>query len=114
MSLFCYGYTSRVRHVCCQVQARIKGSLEVFFYDTEAGRTEVEQVFARPRALAKSPYVLEVLCTTCSMPHAQRTVCLMQLELCHMLQHTEGKQNQELSMLGMLWAGHAELTDMSV
>ena len=38
------------------VQARIKGSLKVFFYDTEAGVTQVEQVFARPRALAKSPY----------------------------------------------------------
>ncbi len=42
------------------VQARIKGSLKVFFYDTEAGVTQVEQVFARPRALAKSPYMLEV------------------------------------------------------
>ena len=41
-------------------QARIKGSLKVFFYDTEAGVTQVEQVFARPRALAKSPYMLEV------------------------------------------------------
>lgn len=45
--------------LCC-VQARIKGSLKVFFYDTEAGVTQVEQVFARPRALAKSPYMLEV------------------------------------------------------
>lgn len=43
------------------LQARIKGSLKVFFYDTEAGLTEVEQVFARPRALSKSPYTLEVL-----------------------------------------------------
>ena len=43
------------------VQARIKGSLKVFFYDTEAGRTEIEQVFARPRALPRSPYTLEVV-----------------------------------------------------
>lgn len=42
------------------MQARIKGSLKVFFYDTEAGTTEVGQVFARPRALATSPYMLEV------------------------------------------------------
>lgn len=52
-----------MHHIRCQVQARIKGSLEVFFYDTEAGRTEVEQVFARSRALAKNPYMLEVLCS---------------------------------------------------
>ncbi len=55
------------------MQARIRGSLKVFFYDTEAGMTQVQEVFARPRALAKSPYMLEVrpqtwLATCCIRP----------------------------------------------
>lgn len=56
-SVYCCALTCML--LSC-VQARIKGSLKVFFYDTEAGVTQVEQVFARPRALAKSPYMLEV------------------------------------------------------
>ena len=47
------------------MQAHIKGSLELLFYDTEAGRTEVQQVFARPRALASNPYMLEVWVKAC-------------------------------------------------
>lgn len=42
------------------MQARIRGSVKVFFYDTEAGLTEVHEVYARPRALSKDPYMLEV------------------------------------------------------
>lgn len=65
------------------VQARIKGSLKVFFYDTEAGVTQVEQVFARPRALAKSPYVLEVrLCMQSiglSESHAYAWCCAVKI-----------------------------------
>ncbi|KAA6418822.1 MAG: tRNA methyltransferase [Trebouxia sp. A1-2] len=50
------------------MKARIKGSLKVFFYDTEAGVTQVEQVFARPRALAKSPYMLELVVDASNVP----------------------------------------------
>lgn len=50
------------------MKARIKGSLKVFFYDTEAGVTQVQQVFARPRALAKSPYMLELVVDASNVP----------------------------------------------
>lgn len=41
-------------------QARIEGQMQVFFYDTEAGVTEVNAKYARSRAVGKSPYILEV------------------------------------------------------
>ena len=57
------------------MQARIKGSLKVFFYDTEAGATQVEQVFARPRALSKSPYTLEVQLSIAECMLCTKTAC---------------------------------------
>ena len=50
-----------LRELFLGVQARIRGSLKVFFYDTEAGTTDVQEVFARPRALSRTPYMLEVI-----------------------------------------------------
>ena len=34
--------------------------MQVFFYDTEAGVTEVNAKYARSRAVGRSPYILEV------------------------------------------------------
>lgn len=42
------------------MQARIEGRLQVFFYDTEAGMTEVNAKYARPRTVGNDPYILEV------------------------------------------------------
>ena len=38
----------------------MEGRLQVFFYDTEAGVTEVNAKYARPRTIGSSPYILEV------------------------------------------------------
>ena len=38
----------------------MEGRLQVFFYDTEAGMTEVNAKYARPRTIGSSPYILEV------------------------------------------------------
>ncbi|KAL3134864.1 hypothetical protein ABBQ32_007830 [Trebouxia sp. C0010 RCD-2024] len=50
------------------VKAHIKGSLKLLFYDTEAGQTEIQQVFARPRALASNPYMLELVVDASNVP----------------------------------------------
>lgn len=38
----------------------MEGSIRVFFYDTEAGVTEVKAKYARPRAIGSTPYTMEV------------------------------------------------------
>ena len=42
------------------LQARMEGNIRVFFYDTEAGVTEVKAKYARPRAIGNTPYTMEV------------------------------------------------------